>query len=46
MSLEDGLRLYAQWIRERGPRKFEYHLPIEITRTPLETPRTWTQKLM
>jgi UDP-glucose 4-epimerase len=46
VSLEDGLALYAAWIRERGPRKFEYHLPLEITRTPLETPRTWTQKLM
>ena len=46
VSLEDGLARYAQWIRERGPRPFEYHLPIEITRTPLETPRTWTHKLM
>jgi len=46
VSLEDGLALYADWIRERGARKFEYHLPIEITRTPLETPRTWSEKLM
>jgi UDP-glucose 4-epimerase len=46
VSLDEGLALYAAWIRERGPRKFEYHLPLEITRTPLETPRTWTQKLM
>ena len=46
VELKDGLTEYIAWIRDRGPRKFEYHLPIEITRTPLETPRTWTQKLM
>jgi UDP-glucose 4-epimerase len=46
VSLDDGLRLYAEWIRERGARDFEYHLPIEITRTPLEVPRTWSERLM
>ena len=45
-ELERGLDAYIGWIRERGPRDFEYHLPIEITRTPLETPRTWTEKSM
>ena len=46
VSLEDGLALYADWIRERGARKFDYHLPIEIHRTPLRAPRTWTEKSM
>jgi UDP-glucose 4-epimerase len=46
VSLEDGLALYADWIRARGARKFDYHLPIEITRTPLEAPKTWTERIM
>lgn len=46
VSLEDGLALYADWIRERGPREFAYHLPLEITRTPLQVPRTWAEKSM
>ena len=46
VSLEDGLALYAEFIRERGPRRFEYHLPIEITRTPLQAPVTWTERTM
>ena len=46
VSLEDGLARYAEWIRTRGPRAFDYHLPIEIHRTPLQAPKTWTEKLM
>ena len=46
VSLEDGLALYAEHIRQAGPRAFDYHLPIEITRTPLQAPRTWTEKSM
>ena len=46
VSLEDGLRLYADWVRDRGPRPFNYHLPIEITRTPLRIPRTWSEQSM
>ena len=46
VSLEDGLALYADWIRERGARKFDYHLPIEIHRTPLQAPKTWTERTM
>ena len=46
VSLEDGLALYADWIREVGPRKFDYHLPLEITRTPLQIPVTWRDRTM
>jgi UDP-glucose 4-epimerase len=45
-GLKEGLAGYVAWVRERGPREFDYHMPLEITRTPLETPRTWSEKLM
>ena len=46
VSLEAGLARYAGWIAERGPREFDYHLPIEITRTPLQIPATWRDRTM
>jgi UDP-glucose 4-epimerase len=46
IPLRDGLAMYAAWIRDRGPREFDYHLPIEITRTPLQIPRTWSERLL
>ena len=46
VSLESGLAKYAGWIAERGPRDFEFHLPIEITRTPLQIPATWRDRTM
>jgi UDP-glucose 4-epimerase len=46
VDLKDGLARYISWVRERGPRPFGYHLPLEITRTPLKAPRTWTDRLM
>ena len=45
-DLDAGLAKLIAWIAERGPREFEYHLPLEITNTPLKTPRTWTERLM
>ncbi len=45
-ELDDGLAKLIAWIAERGPRAFDYHLPLEITNTPLQTPRTWTERLM
>jgi UDP-glucose 4-epimerase len=45
-TLEDGLAELAWWVKEQGPREFDYHLPLEITRTPLQAPRTWTERLM
>jgi UDP-glucose 4-epimerase len=44
VSLEDGLRSMVDWIREHGPKPFEYHLPIEIE-SPL-LPKTWRDRLI
>ena len=43
-SLADGLHLLVDWIRARGPKPFEYHLPVEIRSD--KAPETWTKKLM
>jgi len=43
-SLEDGLGDIVSYIRSVGPRKFRYHLDIEIHNR--KTPRTWTERLM
>lgn len=43
-TLEDGLQDIVAYIRRVGPRKFRYHLDIEIRNT--RTPRTWTERLM
>jgi len=43
-SLEDGLSDIVGHIRTVGPRKFRYHLDIEIRNR--KTPRTWTERLM
>ena len=42
--LDDGLRDIVDYIRQVGPRKFRYHLDIEIRN--YRTPRTWTDRLM
>lgn len=42
-KLEDGLREMVEWIRERGTKPFDYHLPIEIE-SPM-MPKTWKEKL-
>jgi UDP-glucose 4-epimerase len=43
-SLEDGLHDIVDYIRAVGPRKFRYHLDIEIRNE--RTPRTWSERLM
>jgi UDP-glucose 4-epimerase len=43
-ELEDGLRDIVEYIRHVGPRKFRYHLDIEIRND--HTPRTWSERLM
>jgi UDP-glucose 4-epimerase len=43
-TLEDGLTDIVDHIRKVGPRKFRYHLDIEIRNA--RTPRTWTERLM
>ena len=45
-DLEAGLKELISWMQAKGPRPFEYHLPLEITNTPLKTPRTWLERLM
>ena len=43
-SLDDGLKVLIEWIAMKGPKPFNYHLPIELDTS--QTPRTWTQNLM
>lgn len=44
ISLDDGLKILIEWISTKGPKPFEYHLPLEfITKN---TPSTWSQNLM
>ena len=44
VELKDGLAEYIGWIREKGSRSFDYHLPIELPGP--HVPKTWSQKLM
>ena len=44
VSLDDGLKELVSWISSKGPKPFEYHLPIEIYND--STPKTWTEKLI
>lgn len=43
-GLEEGLGDIVEYIRRVGPRKFRYHLDIEIRNE--RTPRTWAERLM
>ncbi len=43
-SLDTGLRELAEWISDKGPKPFSYHLPIEFVTS--ETPKAWVDKLM
>lgn len=43
-DLDDGLAQLVQWIADKGPKPFEYHLPIEIISDL--TPRSWSERLM
>jgi UDP-glucose 4-epimerase len=43
-TLSDGLNQLISYIKNNGPREFDYHLPIEIENE--FTPRTWTQRLI
>ncbi len=43
ISLEESIANQIEFIRTRGVKKFEYHLPIEIISEA--TPKTWTEKL-
>ena len=43
-NLETGLVELVNWIKEKGPREFNYHLPLEFVTE--KTPKTWTDKLI
>jgi UDP-glucose 4-epimerase len=43
-TLNEGLVELVEWIKEKGVREFDYHLPLEFI-TDL-TPKTWTQRLI
>jgi len=43
ITLEQSLQKQIDYIKSRGTRPFEYHLPLEIISD--KTPKTWTQKL-
>jgi UDP-glucose 4-epimerase len=42
--LEQGLQELINYIKQRGFKDFNYHLPIEILSD--KTPTTWSQRLM
>lgn len=42
-SLRDGLQQMIDYIRQRGPRPFRYHLDIEIENE--KTPTTWRRRM-
>jgi UDP-glucose 4-epimerase len=43
-SLESGLVELVNWIKSKGARDFNYHLPLEFVTD--KTPKTWTDRLM
>ena len=44
VSLDQSIEKIANWIIEKGPKKFRYHLDIEIENE--HTPDTWKNKLI
>lgn len=43
VTLEEAVIEMVEWIRKRGPRSFNYHLPLEIVNE--KTPKTWTERM-
>lgn len=43
-TLDKGLTDLVNWIKDRGTKEFDYHLPIEIHTDAL--PKTWSERLM
>lgn len=43
-SLKDGCKEMINWVNNRGPGDFNYHLDIEINNE--NTPKTWKEKLI
>lgn len=44
VSLEKGLTVMIDYMKKKGPQKFNYRYDIEIVNS--KTPETWTQKLL
>ena len=44
VNLKDGLTELINWIKLRGTKDFDYHLPLEFTTE--KTPKTWTERIM
>ena len=42
-TLDDGLEKMIDFIKNKGVKKFSYHLDLEIVN--LKTPKTWKEKL-
>ena len=42
--IDQSIEKIANWIIERGPKKFRYHLDVEILNE--KTPKTWKNKLI
>lgn len=42
-DLREGLSEIVEWIRERGTKPFDYHLPVELPDSPL-FPITWRER--
>jgi UDP-glucose 4-epimerase len=43
-SLDSGLVELVNWIKSKGAKEFNYHLPLEFVTD--KTPKTWTDRLM
>ena len=43
-TLRKGLEEMVDWVKERGPKEFDYHLPVEIVNG--HTPEIWSNKTM
>jgi UDP-glucose 4-epimerase len=43
-NLDSGLLSLVNWIKVKGAREFNYHLPLEFITD--DTPKTWSEKLM
>jgi UDP-glucose 4-epimerase len=44
MTLIDGIRSTIQYIKEKGPKPFDYSYPLEIVNE--QTPKTWSERSM
>jgi len=42
--IDDGLKKLVDWIKEQGPKPFEYHFDVEIKNKHL--PKTWRDRLI